>query len=76
VKAVIIGLPFLCIALDITSWYLVKVYHPFAFVTMGAGALQGLSFAFMWFVSMYQLWFSGTPEAVERRHGIDEIKVG
>ena len=48
----------------------------FAFVTMGAGALQGLSFAFMWFVSMYQLWFSGTPEAVERRHGLDEIKVG
>ena len=76
VKAVIIGLPFLCIALDITSWYLVKLYHPFAFVTMGAGALQGLSFAFMWVVSMYQLWFSGTPEAVERRHGIQEIKVG
>ena len=33
----------------------------FAFVTMGAGALQGLCFAFMWVVSMYQLWFSRPP---------------
>ena len=75
-KATIIGLPFLCLALDIISWYLVKLYHPFALVTMGAGAIQGLSFAFMWVVSMYQLWFSGTPEVVERRHGVDEIAVG
>lgn len=75
-KATIIGLPFLCLALDIISWYLVKLYHPFALVTMAAGAIQGLSFAFMWVVSMYQLWFSGTPEVVERRHGVDEIAVG
>ncbi|TAK68064.1 MAG: elongation factor-1 alpha [Betaproteobacteria bacterium] len=75
-KAAIVALPFLCLAVDVISWYLVKLYHPFAFVTMGAGALQGLCFAFMWVVSMYQLWFSGTPAAVERRHGVDEIAVG
>ena len=75
-KAIIVGLPFLCLALDVISWYLVKLYHPFAIVTMAAGALQGVSFAFMWVVSMYQLWFSGTPEAVKRRHGVDEITVG
>ena len=75
-KSIIVGLPFLCLALDVISWYLVKLYHPFAFVTMGAGAIQGLCFAFMWFVSMYQMWFSGTPEAVKRRHGLDEITVG
>ena len=76
VKATIVGLPFLCLALDVISWYLVKLYHPFAFVTMGAGLVQGLSFAAMWVVSMYQLWFSGTPEAVMRRRGVEEIKVG
>jgi hypothetical protein len=54
----------------------VKVFHPFALVTMGAGLIQGLSFAFMWFTSMYQLWFSGTPDAVAKRHGEDEIAVG
>ena len=75
-KSIIVGLPFLCLAMDVISWYLVKLYHPFAFITMGAGALQGLCFAFMWVVSMYQLWFSGTPEIVARRHGLDEIKVG
>lgn len=75
-KATIIGLPFLCIALDVISWYLVKLYHPFAFVTMGAGMVQGLSFATMWMLSIYQLWFSGTPEAVMRRRGVEEIKVG
>jgi hypothetical protein len=75
-KATVIGLPFLCLALDVGSWYLVKIYHPFALVTMGAGLVQGLSFAFMWVTSMYQLWFSGTPDAVAKRHGEDEIAVG
>jgi len=75
-KCVVVGLPFLCLALDIVSWYLVKLYHPFAFVTMAAGLFQGLSFAFMWVVSMYQLWFSGTPDAVAKRHGEDQITVG
>ena len=75
-KATIVALPFLCLSLDVISWYLVKLYHPFAFVTMAAGALQGLCFALMWVVSMYQLWFSGTPEAVMKRQGVDEISVG
>ncbi len=75
-KSAIVGLPFLCLALDVISWYLVKLYHPFAFVTMFAGMVQGLCFAFMWVISMYQLWFSGTPEAVATRHGEKTIAVG
>ena len=75
-KYMLIGLPFLAEAIDIFSWYLVKVYHPFAYVTMGAGGLMGVSFAAMWFISMYQLWLSGTPEAVAERHGVKEIIVG
>ena len=75
-KYLLIGLPFAAEAIDISSWYLVKVYHPFAYVTMGAGGLMGVSFAAMWFISMYQLWFSGTPEAVAERHGVKDILVG
>ena len=75
-KYVLMGLPFLCLAVDIISWYLVKVYHPFALVTLGAGAIQGVCFAAMWFISMYQMWFRGTPEAVARRHGAKDILVG
>ena len=75
-KYLLMGLPFLCLALDILSWYMVKVYHPFALVTMGAGAIQGVCFAAMWFISMYQMWFRGTPEAVARRHGGKDILVG
>ncbi len=75
-KSAIVGLPFLCLALDIISWYLVKLYHPFAFVTMAAGGVQGLCFAVMWAISMYQMWFSGTPDAVAKRHGEETIAVG
>ena len=75
-KYVLIGLPFAAEAIDISSWYLVKVYHPFAYVTMGAGGLMGVSFAAMWFISMYQMWLSGTPEAVAERHGVKDILVG
>ena len=60
IKCLIMGLPLVCIAIDISSWYLVKIYHPFAWATMGAGAVQGLSFATMWFISMYQMWI-GKP---------------
>ncbi len=70
-KCAVVGLPFLSICLDILSWYFTKLYHPFAFVVIGAGAVNGLSFTFMWFVSMYQMWFSSPPQAVLVRMGGD-----
>ncbi|MDH3288751.1 MAG: elongation factor-1 alpha [Betaproteobacteria bacterium] len=66
-KCTAVALPFVCLVLDVSSWYFTKLYHPFALVVMGAGAGMGASFAYMWVVSMYQLWFSGTPAAVARR---------
>ena len=75
-KCVVIALPYLCLTTDIFSWYIVKVFHPFAFVTMGAGAVMGLSFAFMWVVSMYQMWFSITPKAVVQRGEVRTPVVG
>jgi hypothetical protein len=70
-KSTIMALPFLAIAMDVASWYLIKVYHPFALMTMGAGAIMGLSFAIMWVLSMYQIWFSRVPTAVKLRREIE-----
>jgi hypothetical protein len=70
-KCTVVALPFGALFVDIASWYFTKLYHPFAFVVMGAGALMGLCFAFMWVVSMYQLWFSATPTPIAQRESGD-----
>jgi hypothetical protein len=66
-KCTVVALPFVCLTLDVSSWYFTKLYHPFAWVVMGAGGVMGLCFAFMWVVTMYQLWFSKTPAPVSQR---------
>jgi hypothetical protein len=45
-------------------------------VVIIAGGVMALSFAYMWVVSMYQLWFSPTPIVVMRRQGGDLPPVG
>jgi len=66
-KCAAVALPFVALVMDVSSWYFTKLYHPFAFVVMAGGGLMGLSFAFMWVISMYQLWFSRAPAAVQER---------
>jgi len=66
-KCTVVGLPFVSLVLDVGSWYFTKLYHPFAWVVMIGGAIMGLSFAFMWAVSMYQMWFSRPPSAVTQQ---------
>ena len=75
-KCSVVALPFICLTLDISSWYFTKLYHPFAWVVILAGAVMGMSFAFMWVVSMYQMWFSRTPSAVAQRESGDIRVVG
>jgi hypothetical protein len=75
-KCSVVVLPFICIVIDVGSWYMVKVYHPFAWLTMASGAVMGMSFAFMWVVSMYQMWFGKIPSPVEQRSGGDMPTVG
>jgi hypothetical protein len=69
IKYTVMALPFVCLLLDISSWYMVKLYHPFAWLVMVAGAAQGLAFGFMWVVSMYQMWIGKTPQPVLERGG-------
>jgi len=75
-KCAVITLPFVAVATDVSSWYFTKLYHPFAWVVMCAGATMGLCFAFMWLVSMYQLWVSPTPARVTQRQAADRHGVG
>lgn len=70
-KCAVVALPFVMLFLDVASWYFTKLYHPFALVVMSAGGIMGLCFAFMWAVSMYQLWFSATPTPVAQRESGD-----
>jgi hypothetical protein len=67
-KSVIMFMPFLCIAADVSSWYFTKLYPGFAYVVLISGGLMGLSFAIMWVTSMYQMWFYRVPDKVRGRH--------
>ena len=40
-KCTVVALPFVAVVLDVSSWYFTKLYHPFAWVVMGAGASDG-----------------------------------
>jgi hypothetical protein len=75
-KCAVIGLPFLGLTLDISSWYFTKLWHPFAWVVIVSGGLMALAFAFMWVVSMYQLWFSPPPSPVAEREELSRRVVG
>jgi hypothetical protein len=71
-KASIAGSPFVLIIIDIGSWYLTKVYEPFAWVIVVSGAFLAAAFAAMWIISMYQLWFYRLP-ADARREGAPDL---
>lgn len=75
-KCTVVAFPFFALTLDIGSWYFTKLYHPFAWVVMIGGGLMGLSFAFMWVVSMYQLWFSRPPSVIALRQAGETTDVG
>ncbi len=67
-KSLIIAMPFFGVMADVLGWYLTKVFTPFAWVVLIAGAINGLSFAIMWIISMYQMWIYRVPEHVRTRH--------
>jgi len=75
-KCTVMAMPFLCLVIDVSSWYFTKLYNPFAWAVMIAGGIMGLSFAYMWIVSMYQMWFARVPSAVTGRRAPDHADVG
>jgi hypothetical protein len=67
-KLLVIAAPFAGVSADVLGWYVTKVFTPFAWVVLAAGMVNALSFAVMWIVSMYQMWFYALPEHVRNRH--------
>lgn len=66
-KCTVVALPFVALVLDVSSWYFTKLYHPFGYLVIVGGGFMGLCFAYMWVVSVYQMWFSGAPHPVIQR---------
>lgn len=66
-KGLIIAAPFAGVIMDVLGWYVTKVFTPFAWVVLIAGAINGVSFAVMWFVSMYQMWIYKVPDKLSQR---------
>ncbi len=70
-KCAVLATPFVAIVFDVSSWYFTKLFHPFAWVVILAGGAMALSFAVMWCVSLYQMWFTSPPSPVAHRLGGD-----
>jgi|APLak6261674355_1056100.scaffolds.fasta_scaffold00142_21 hypothetical protein len=70
-KYTAIIMPYLFLLIDIASWWLTKLNPHFALLVLFAGFGLGLSFAFMWCVSMYQMWIlGGLLKQSDRRNAI------
>ena len=66
-----IVMPYLFLLVDIASWWLTKLNPHFAWLVIVAGFGLGVSFAFMWTVSMYQMWIlGGLRKQSDRRNAI------
>ena len=72
-KWTLIAAPFAGVVMDVLGWYVTKVFPPFAWGVLIAGVINGLSFAAMWAISMYQMWLYKVPDHVRLRHqgGLD-----
>jgi len=60
-KSIAIGMPYVFLIVDILSWWLTKLHPMFASLIMIAGAGMGASFAFMWIISIKEMWFINNP---------------
>ncbi|WP_347988360.1 hypothetical protein [Methylomonas sp. AM2-LC] len=56
-KSIAIGMPYMFLLVDILSWWLTKLNPMFAWLVIIAGAGMAISFAFMWIVSILEMWF-------------------
>lgn len=56
IKCIAIGMPYVFLIVDILSWWLTKMNPMFAWLVILAGAGMAMSFTFMWFVSMREMW--------------------
>jgi len=79
-KCIAIGMPYAFLIIDILSWWLTKIHPMFAGLIIFAGAGMAISFAFMWVVSLLEMWgFKRVfinPVTGEPRRQLSEIVIG
>lgn len=56
IKSLAIGMPYVFLIADIMSWWLTKLHPMFAWLVIIAGMGMAVSFAFMWFTSIAEMW--------------------
>ncbi|MGR9044965.1 MAG: hypothetical protein ACU83N_06705 [Gammaproteobacteria bacterium] len=56
IKSFAIGMPYVFLITDILSWWLTKIHPMFAWLVIIAGMGMGVSFMFMWFTSIAEMW--------------------
>jgi len=56
-KCIAIGMPYAFLLVDILSWWLTKIHPMFAILVILAGMGMGVSFMFMWVISILEMWF-------------------
>jgi len=71
-KVTAIIMPYVFLLVDIASWYLTKIDPNFAWLTIIAGGAMAVAFAFMWCVSMYEMWIMPRLHADARDAILDE----
>ena len=71
-KAGVIVMPYIFLILDISSWWLTKLNPIFAWLVIIGGGAMALSFAFMWIVSMYEMWIMPRLHSDDRDALLDE----
>ncbi len=71
-KAGAIVTPYVFLFIDITSWWLTKLNPNFAWLVIIGGGMMAISFAFMWLVSMYEMWLMPWKKADSRDALLDE----
>ncbi|MDH3645929.1 MAG: hypothetical protein OER80_04065 [Gammaproteobacteria bacterium] len=75
-KCAVVIAPFIGIAVDVSSWYITKLFNPFAVFVMISGALMAACFAYMWVVSLYQIWFYKMPDYLTERDARPNRTIG
>lgn len=55
-KCIAVGMPYVFLVTDILSWWLTKFFPMFAWLVILAGIGMGVSFIFMWFTSIMEMW--------------------
>jgi hypothetical protein len=71
-KVITISTPYVFLLVDISSWWLTKLNPNFAWLVILAGGAMALSFAFMWLVSMYEMWILPRRHMDDRDGLLDE----